>query len=803
MNTLWQDIRYGARMLLKNRVFTLVAVLTLALGIGANTAIFSLVYSLLLRPLPYTQQDRIFFINNNNLEGDWPLSEPEFVEFRDQSKTFESMAAIDMDWVSLTGSGEPLRIMAMIPSAPLSSVLGVQPSMGRWFTAEEDRIGKNGVVVISDGLWKRAFGSDPTILGKVITLNDMPRMIIGIMPKGFQFLDDRAELWLPLAIEPSKFDETSVVNHNRVAIGRLKDGIDVRVAEKEMTAIAQGMNQKYPDQYQKEDRVHLRPVRDVLVGEIKTPLLLLLGAVGFVLLIACANVANLFLARGEARHKEIAIRTALGASASRIIRLLFVESILLAWIGGAVGLAIAFWGLDALIAISPDLRGLQEIKIDPPILGFTFLISALSGILFGMAPALQMARGNVQTALKDATRGTTSGLRGSRVRKSLVVSEIALSVVLVIGAGLLIRSFHNLQQVSPGFNFQNVLIVRFDLPPTRYSQTSQAADFYQRLQERINALPAVRSSAEAVFVPLFNSESNWAFEMEGRSQEGVKSAYYNLVSSDYFKTLEVPLKRGRFFSKQDQEKPEGAVIINETMARQFWPNEDPIGKRINVSLGTRIWREIVGVVGDIRTVNLGSVPDAQMYFPLIDVPFASIRSGNLIIRTQSNPLSLVEPVKSAIRSMDPNLPFATVRTLEEVVSLSVSQPRFTTALLGLFASIAMLLAAVGIYGVISYSVAQRVHEIGVRMALGARSNQILSLVVGQGVMLAAIGIGIGLVAALILTRLLSSLLFEVTSTDPATFVVISLLLGIVALIASYIPARRAAKVDPMIALRYE
>jgi putative ABC transport system permease protein len=589
-----------------------------------------------------------------------------------------------------------------------------------------------------------------------------------------------------------------------MAIGRMKEGLNVRSVESEMTGILQRMSKKYPGQHDANDGVTLQPVRDVLVGGIKTPLLLLLGAVGFVLLIACANVANLFLARGEVRHKEIAIRKAMGASAGRIISMLFVESILLALMGGVAGLAIAFWGLDAMIAISPArVLDLQNIKMDSSILFFTFLVSALSGILFGMAPAFQMARSEVQSWLKDTTRGTTSGVRGSRVRNMLVVSEIALSVVLVIGAGLLIRSFYKLQRVSPGFNSNSVLSVRFDLPEARYPQAFQAAQFYDQLLSRINSLPSVKSSADAIFIPLFNSESNWGFEIEGRTQEGAKVAYYNMVSPDYFKVLEVPLLHGRFFTKQDQEKTEGAVIINETTARRFWKDENPVGKRINVNMGIPVWREIVGVVGDVRNISLGAAPDLQMYFPLIDAEFATIRMGNLLIRTESNPLALVEPVKSEIRSLDPNLPFATVRTLDEIVSTSVAQPRFTTALLGLFASIAMLLAAIGIYGVISYSVARRTHEIGIRMALGARRNQIVNLVVGQGVALAAIGVAIGLIAAILLTRVMSSLLFEISATDPVTFVVISAVLGFVALIASYVPARRAAKVDPMIALRYE
>jgi putative ABC transport system permease protein len=446
--------------------------------------------------------------------------------------------------------------------------------------------------------------------------------------------------------------------------------------------------------------------------------------------------------------------------------------------------------------------GLKDIAIDSHILLFTLLLSIICGILFGLAPAYQIIRTNVQSFLKEGGRGLTTSIRGNKIRRIMVVSEIALAVILVAGAALLLQSFHKLQQVSPGFNTDNVLMVRFDLPESRYPQAKNATLFYRQLLDRIKSIPTVESAAQSIFVPLFNSNSNWAFEIEGKS-DGVHPAFYNLVSDDYFRTLKIPLRKGRFFSKQDEERSEGAVIINETMARRNWPNEDPIGKRINVNLGPQIWREIVGVVGDVKNSSLSQTPEAQMYFPLIDVPFAPLRFGGLIVRAKSNPVALVTSIKSEISSMDNKLPLATVRTMEEVVSKSISQTRFTTALLALFASVALMLAAVGIYGVISYSVSQRIHEIGVRMVLGARKEQILGLVVKQGVVLAAVGLLIGIVSAILLTRLITSLLFEVSSTDPLTYLFISFLLGMVALSASYIPARRAASVDPINALRYE
>jgi putative ABC transport system permease protein len=804
MSTLLQDIKYGLRMLIKNRGVTVIAVITLALGIGANTAIFSLVYALLLRPLPYPHANQILYIQNADSGGVWPVTQPEFVEFHEQSKSFDSMAALSWDWVSLTGSAEPLRILASITSAEYLNVLGLQPSMGRWFTADEDRSGNNHVVVIGTGLWKRIFGGDSKILGKAITLNGVPHTVIGVMPAEFQFLDDRVELWLPLAIDPAKFDETAIVNHNINVIGRLKPDIHMTAATAEMTGIVQGMKRKYPKHYSENNRIHLEPIRNVLVGNVKKALLLLFGAVGFVLLIACSNVANLFMAKSEARQKEIAIRTALGANVSQIVRLLFVETTMLAIIGGLAGLLFAFWSLDTLLAFSPtDTLGLKDFRIDSTVLGFTLLISIVSGMLFGLAPAFQVGRSNIQLFLKEGGRGMTSGVRGKTMRRFLVISEIALASVLVIGAALLLKSFYKLQQVSPGFQTENVLMVRFDLPENRYPQTEQAAAFYRQMLDRIESIPVVQSAAQAVFVPLYNSDSNWGFEIEGRHDEGVRSAFYNLVSDHYFETLEIPLIKGRFLSRQDQERSEGAVVINETMARRFWPNENPIGKRINVNLGPEIWREIVGVVGDVKNSNLRNETDSQMYFPLIEVPFASIRMGSLIVKTKSNPLSIVSTIKSEIQSMDRNLPLANVQTMDQILSTSVDQARFTSVLLALFACIALILAIVGIYGLISYSVAQRTHEIGVRMVLGARKKQILGLVVGQGLMLVAIGLTVGISGAILLTRLMSSLLFEVSSTDPAIYIAISFLLGCVALAASYIPARKAARVDPMIALRYE
>ena len=804
MNTILQDIKYGLRMLIKNRGVTVVALITLALGIGANTAIFSLVYSLLLRPLPYPQADQIVFIENSDPNSIGPVTQPEFVEFHDQSKSFDGMAAMDWNWVSLTSSAEPLRVLASKTSEEFLTVLRIRPTLGRWFTEKEDRSGSDPVVVISTGLWKGTLGGDSKILGKKITIDDKPHTVIGVMPAGFEFLDDRVELWLPLAIDPAKFDETSIVNHNINVIGRLKSDINISAATAEMTGIIQGMRRKYPKYYDANNRIHFEPVRNAFVGGVKKALLLLFGAVGFVLLIACANVANLFMAKGEARQKEIAIRSALGANVGQIVRLLFIESSLLAIIGGAAGLIFAFWSLDTLLALSPaGTLGLKDVKIDSNTLGFTLLISILSGVLFGLAPIFQIVRSNLQPFLKEGGRGMTSGVRGKQMRRFFVVSEIALAAVLVIGAALLLKSFFKLQQVSPGFQTENVLLVRFDLPENRYPQTKQAAAFYRQLLDRISALPAVQSSAQAVFVPLYNSDSNWGFEMEGKTDEGISSAFYNLVSEDYFQTLQIPLLKGRVFSKQDQERSESAVIINETMARKFWRDENPIGKRINVNLGPVIWREIVGVVGDVKNSSLGNEAGSQMYFPLIEVPFASIRMGSLIVKTKSNPLSIVTGIKSEIQSLDPNLPLANVQTMDQVVSKSIAQTRFTSTLLALFACVALLLAAVGIYGLISYSVAQRTHEFGIRMVLGARKKQILRLVVGQGLVLAAFGLMVGVFSAILLTRLMSSLLFEVSSTDPVTYLLISVLLGSVSLAASYIPARKAVKVDPIIALRHE
>ncbi len=630
------------------------------------------------------------------------------------------------------------------------------------------------------------------------------RTVIGIMPEGFEFMDDHIDLWVPIMIDPSSLNSETVVNHNRVAIARLKAGETVARADSDLSTVVQNLRQKYPGHVEAGDRARITPLREEMVGTIRPALLLLLGAVGFVLLIACVNVANLLLAKGEARQKEVAIRSALGASLFRNIRLLLGESVTLAILGGTIGLLLAVWGLDALQGIVPEHGPrLAGIRIDKQVLIFTFLLSTLSGVLFGLLPAFQISRTDVQTSLRETTRSATAGLKGSRVRQLLVISEIALAVVLVIGAGLMIKSLHQLKNVSPGFSPQNVLLIPLDLPHARYARTEDAAQFHEQLLQRIMSIPSVRSAAVSVYAPLLNMHSDWYFEIEGRTDEEGSTAFYNLVSPDYFKTLEIPLLKGRLFSKQDQERAEGAVLISETMARRFWKDQDPLGKRINVSLGGPIWREIVGVVGDVKGTSLGSDAGPQMYFPLIDVPFSGIRSVSVVVRTSSMPMSLAKSIKAEIQSLDGSLPVDRFQAMEEVVSGSVSHPRFAVIMLSLFASMALILAAVGIYGVMSYSVAIRTHELGVRMALGARKNEILKLVIRQGMLLSLTGLGIGIMGAIVLTRVMSSLLFEVSATDPATFVLITLLLGIVALVASYVPARRAAKVDPMIALRYE
>jgi len=818
METLFQDLRYAFRMLLKRPGFTAVAVLALALGIGANSAIFSVVNGVVLRALPYKDPESLMMVWSRRpllqvLAGsqEFPVSAADFTDWRDQNQVFEQIAAFHTQPFNITAAGEPEFLGGVRASANLFSLLGIEAKLGRTFLPEEDQPGAGHVVVISHGLWERRFGSDPNIVGQKLTLNDEPYTVVGVMPPGFQFprkgempagyqFPRQADLYTTLAWTPNQID-----NRGReflAVVARLKPGVTVAQASADMDGIAERLKQQYP-QFNANKEVLIVPLHQQVIGKVRTALLVLLGAVGFVLLIACANVANLLLARAASRQKEIAIRTALGASRSRVIRQLLTESVLLSLTGGTLGLLLSMWGVDLLMAISPaNLPRVDAISVDVRVFAFTLAVSLLTGIVFGLVPAIQASKPDVNEALKEG--GRTSSVGHNRFRSVLVVTEVALSLVLLIGAGLMIRSFVHLLNSSPGLKPQSVLTLDVGLPRTKYTGPQQAA-FFQQVIERLKSLPGVQSAGAVYPLPLSGAEEGMGFGIEGRAALApgeVNSAGPGWVSPDYFNVMGIPLLRGRELTERDGIDSPRVLVINEAMAARYFPDEDPIGKRVAFDQvnNTPNWREIVGVIGDVKHSALDSDPKPEMYFPFTQFPSFFM---TLVVRTSGDPLNLVAAARSEVLAVKNDQPISNVHTMEELLSNSIAQRRFNMLLLSIFAGVALLLAAVGIYGVMSYSVAQRTHELGVRMALGAQTSHVLALVVKQGMTLALAGVGIGLAAAFALTRILESLLYGVSSTDPLTFTVIALLLASVAFVACYLPARRATKVDPMVALRYE
>ncbi|MGA9774079.1 MAG: ABC transporter permease [Blastocatellia bacterium] len=810
MNSLLQDVRFSLRMFAKKPGFAFVVVLALALGIGANTAIFSVVNTVLLRPLAYRNSDRLIWLRETNPSADIKeetLSPPNYLDWKTQSQSFEDMGAFASTRVTLTsGSGEPERINAAYVADGFFSVLGAEAKIGRTFTPEEDRPGAQPVAVLSNGIFERRFGSDSNLIGNTITVNGHAFTVVGVMPKDFQTPkpDDRRppEMWLPLAVDYNK-------EHRRGdylnAIARLKTDRTVEQARAEMETITGRLEQQYPDTNSGWGAI-VMPLHERFVGDIRPALMVLLGAVCFLLLIACANVANLMLARSTARQKEIAIRTALGARRSRIIQQLLTESVMLSLTGGALGLLFAFWGVEVLTSLSPgSIPRLSEIGVDGRVLAFTLGISLLTGIIFGLLPALQASNPNLNETLKEGGRSSVEGTRGGRLRNVLAVAEVALALVLLIGAGLMARSFMRLQDVNPGFDAQRVLTVGLFLPSTKYKEGPQLVAFYKELLSRTESLPGVVSAGAIDTLPLDVGGNVLGFAIEGRppQQPGddTPDAEHRVVSADYFRAMGIPLLRGRLFEEQDGPNAPQAILINETMANRYFPGEDPVGKRINLGdPESNPWQTIVGIVRDTRHEALSADPYSQMYAVHTQSPRRSLA---LVLRTSSDPLSLVSAIRSRIADMDSDLPLSNMRTMEQILSESIMRPRFNMLLITIFAVVAMVLASVGIYGVISYSVSQRTHEIGVRIALGARPGDIFRMVVGQGLKIALAGVGAGLVAALALTRVMVSLLYGVQATDPLTFAAISAALTAIVIMASYIPARRATKVDPMISLRYE
>jgi len=817
-----QDLRYGARMLWKSPVVTLVAVAALALGIGANTAIFSVVNTVLLRPLPFAEADRLVMVWDTHpfalkLGYDYiPSSNGTFADFRQQSESFEQMAALDTWTVNLTGRNEPERIEGTQVSSSLFPLLRARPLLGRAFTPEEEKPGAARVVVMSHGLWQRRFGGDANILGQTVTLDGEKYEVVGVMPPDFTFPQNsglpaffpfaqKTDLWTPWVLTEEQRQNRG--SHHIAVIGRLKPGRTLQQAQAELGTIASRLEQQYPDDL-KDFGVSVMPLHEQVIGKSRVAILVLLCVVAFVLLIACANVANLLLARAAARQKEVAIRTALGASRGRVIRQLLTESVLLSFIGGALGVLLAMWGVDLLIALSPgDIPRTGEIGIDARVLGFTFGVSLLTGLVFGLAPALQASKQDLHEALKEGGRGGTTGPRRARVRSILIVFEVALALVLLVGAGLLVRSFFKLRNVSPGFDPENVLTLNVPLPGTRYKDGAQASAFYQRLIERLKALPGVEAVGAVSQLPLTGAEEIDGFDIEGRpgpaSGADVQTADFRVVSTDYFRAMKIPLVSGRYFTEQDTAGAPGVIIIDETLARRFFPNEDPLGKRINEggSPNRLGFLTIVGVVAGIKHSSLDAEPKPAMYVSYLQSHWLDM---TLTVRAGGGGAeNLAAAVRREVWALDKDQPVAGVQTLESLFAKAVAPQRFQMMLVGLFAAVALLLSVVGIYGVMAYAVTQRTHEIGIRMALGAQRGDVFKLLMSQGMAQALIGVAIGLAGAFALTRLMSSLLFGVSATDPLTFAGVSLLLSSVALLACYVPARRATKVDPMVALRYE
>ncbi len=818
MTSLWQDLRYGVRMLWKSPGFTMAVIVALALGIGANTAIFSVVNAVLLRALPYENAGRLLVIYSGgaqDTEVDAPLSYPDFVDYKNEAQTLEHVAAYSKSGTFISAGGdEPERVWGAEVSAELFPLLGVRPALGRFFTAEEDQPGKPSVVVLSHGLWQRRFGSDPRIIGREIKMGLTGRSytVVGVTPPGFEFpiSAEGADYYRPFTVITARNDPSVLSNRGTrfmPVVASLKPDVALEQAAAELDTITNRLAAQYPE-VNAGRRTRLVSMHEDLVGDIRPALLVLLGAVGFVLLIACANVANLSLVRASARSKEIAVRTALGASRWRVVRQLLAESLLLSLVSGALGLLLAMWGVDVLKALAPgDIPRLSEVGLDERVLLFTLAVSALTGVVFGLAPAWQASHFDLSVSLKEGGRGSTEGARRNRTRSLLVVSEVALSLLLLVGAGLLLKSFVRLLNADPGYTAARVLTMLIPLPNTNYASPEQQHAFFREAIERTRALPGVEAAAAVNVLPLGNRETRTTFNIGGRppaAPETQVAARNPIITSDYFRVMNISLRRGRAFTDRDAADAPPVAVINEAFARRYFPNEEPLGQRLileDENNNPLPPREIVGVVGNVR---LGGLDEEEI--PEFYVPFFQSSDGqmNLVVRSStSDPAVLASAVRGVIKGIDKGLAVWETRTMDERVALWIAPRRFNALLLGCFAFVALILAAVGIYGVMAYSVTQRTHEIGLRMALGAQARDVLRLVVGQGMLLTSIGIVVGMAAAFLLTRVMSSLLFGVSATDPLVFVLIPLLLFAVSLVANLIPARRATKVDPMVALRYE
>ena len=809
MDLILKDIRYGVRSLLKQPGFTAIATITLALGIGANTAIFSVVNTVLLRSLSYPHAEQMVYVlegrvSDPKFEGSY--SPQNFTDMRSRNHSFDYCSALNFVSFTLTGDQQPEAVNAVLASSDFGRVMGMAPAFGRWFTADEDVPNKEHVALISDGLWKRRFGTDPQVVGKSVQLNGEQYTIIGVMPPDFTFPNQNYEIWAPLALDSAKYDRT----HGFLqAVARLKPNVTVAQARADLQSIEEQIKKENPS-WGRGLIVKVVPLREYRFGDLDRPLMILLGAVALVLLVACVNVANLMFGRATAKWKEMALRSALGASRWSLVRMLLVESAMLAAVSGALGLLLANYGIDALVAINPSaIPNAEKITIDGYVTAFTFLISLLTVALFGLAPALQITKTDLTQTLRESSRSAT-GTRGMKLtRGALVVGQICLSLVLLASAGLLLESLWRLLSVSPGFRAEHVVTCRIDLPAAKYPGDKAQADFFRDVLKETRAIAGVDAASLVTSLPFSGSRGTSSFSIDGReSVEGNEpSADRHQVAPGYFAAMGIALLAGRDFADVDDMDHPAVVIINDAAAKRFWPNDNPLGKRITIGMGQEVKlygkpvsREIIGVVGNVKHEQLKDDFQPEMYIPAWNLPTPSMM---LIVRGNTPPDRLINSMRQAVLTIDPDQPIRRPQTLQAAIARSVAPLRFVAVLLALFAGLGLTLAIIGIYGVMSYAVAQRTQEIGIRMALGAQYHDVLKLVMGHGMILIIVGIGLGLVCGLTLTRVLASLLFEVKPTDVTTFATVSIIQAIIAMIACYLPARRATKVDPLVALRYE
>jgi putative ABC transport system permease protein len=817
VETLFQDLRYALRMLRNSPGFTAVAILTLALGVGANTAIFSVVDSVLLRPLPYQNPAGLVMVWENDSQHPNPhntVSPPDFLDWQSRNSVFAEMSALFDQRAILTGNGVPQEVVVQDVSANFFSVLGVQPILGPGFTAENGEPGHDDVLILSYGFWKERFASDPGIIGKPVVLNGHPQTIVGVAPQNFtwfikdgSFTGAKPQMWTPFIFPPS-FSDRKGVGRFLTVVARLKPGATVPQAQSQMNTIAARIAEEYPD-FNGYWGANVVSVRDQISGDLRPALLILFGAVAFVLLIACANVSGLLLARAAAREREIAVRTAMGASRWRIARQLLTESVLLALIGGAIGMALALWGTNLLFAASPgNLLDMRSIPVDWRVLAFAGGSTLLAGLLFGTLPSYISAHSSISETLKEGGRGSSAGKRRRFVRSAFVVAQMCLALVLLVGSGLLIRSFVRLVGVDPGFDANHLLTFKVSLPSSKYKTDTAQLTFFRQLVARVSHLPGVRSVSMNSFPPfsgLGSATGVHILSQPERSLMDLPEAAVRVVGPDYFPTMQIPLRAGRTFNEQELTEERHVVIINEAFADQYLKGLNPIGQKAVIFMKSleeskNTPSEIIGVAGDVRQMGLDTPAEPTVYWPHPELVMSEM---TILVRTENDPLMLVSAVRNELQQMDPEQPMAAIATMDQLVSGSLSRSRFTMLVLGVFATLALVLACVGIYGVIAYSVTQRTQEFGIRMALGANRRDVFRLVFGQGGRLILLGTGLGIVAALIITRLMATLLFGISATDPLTFAAVALLLALVALAACYIPARRATRVDPIVALRYE